>query len=786
MRAPSQNESHSSVANRGVTLTQRLLTFALPTALIPLVIAGGLEFLAVKKEAQHDALEKLQLESVLAAEAAHIFVLDTFKIPEVIGLNPQVQQALVAGANNAVKENMHNTSIAQLEQRFSQTKLLAPNSILNKYLKDVIKAENFDEIYFTERHGFNIAYALPTADFVQRDEEWWQIAREQGRYVGIEEFDEVAGTKNDVVFAQTIENPDTGQFLGVIKTLTSAEALHEELFNLLSNIITDTQVIEVLDTATGIPVAVLSAEGFQGDVNAVIGTDTIKQIAKTLDYDVHDPDKSNADIIADVRTAAGLPNLEIELTRAALFSGEPYLTALFKIDNEDYSMTTVPGTHWITLAAIDDAEIQAAGNELLQTFGLTTGLTTIILGLVAAAIMTLLARQLAAPLQSLTQTATTAAAGQLDTRVKLQGTIETQKLGAGFNTLLSQIQSLLQKQEDATAEQIRQRQALENDISQLMEDVGDAAEGDLRVQAKLSEGDVGIVADLFNAIIENLRLTTRQVKSSTSQVTTSLTQNEEAIRELSAQEEAEVEFLKETMEAVEDIAKSIQEVATNAGQASRLTQDTYATVKAGTNSMDQTVESVLGLRSTVGETAKKIKRLGESAQKIAQAVSLIDEIALKTNLLAVNASVEAARAGEMGEGFTAVAEQVGSLAEQSSAATKEIANIISSIQTETQEVVEAIEMGTAQVVDSTNLVETTKQRLAEVLTKSEQINNLMSQISASTQYQTESSAAVTELVKEVAEGSEQRSESSQQMAQAIQGTAQVAQALEASVEQFKL
>ena len=232
------------------------------------------------------------------------------------------------------------------------------------------------------------------------------------------------------------------------------------------------------------------------------------------------------------------------------------------------------------------------------------------------------------------------------------------------------------------------------------------------------------------------------------------------------------------MEAVEDISKSIDEVAANANQASALTQDTYATVQVGAESMDQTVESILGLRSTVGETAKKIKRLGESAQKISQAVSLIDEIALKTNLLAVNASVEAARAGEMGQGFTAVAEQVGSLAEQSAAATKEIAQIVTGIQLETQEVVEAIETGTAQVVDSTSLVEATKTRLAEVLLKSEQINRLMGQISASAQYQTESSAAVTDLVKEAAEGSAQRSKSSQEMAKSIQETAQIAQALD--------
>lgn len=777
----SQTKEQVITSQKGATLTQRLLTYILPTALIPLVAAGALEFISVRKDATEQALDKLKLESLIAAEATHIYVLDTYKIPEVIGLDPNVREALVAASNGAVKENMHNVDIQSLEQKYAQTKLIAPNAKLNQYLKDVATIEGFEEIFFTERHGFNVAYSQPTSDFVQRDEDWWQIAKEQKRHVAIDEFDESTGVSSGIEFSEAIIDPSNGNFLGVIKALTTSQLLNEELSDLLSGLLTETTLIEILDAQVGLPVTVLKADNFKGEESTVV-TDQIKEIAKVMDVDVHTEGKSLGDIISDIRAASGIPDLKIDLERETLVSGEPYLKALFKIKGEDYAITTIPSTNWVSLVAIEDAEIQAAGNKLLRTFSLIT----LALGIAATVVLTLLARQLAAPLRALTNTAEVATGGQLDARAELKGTVETKTLGAGFNALLNRLQSLLQEQTEAAEQQQRQRQALEDDISRLMEDVGDAADGDLRVRAQLSEGDVGIVADLFNSIIENLRFTTSQVKNSTGQVTSSLTANEANIRELSVQAAAEVESLKDTMEAVEDIGQSIQEVSDNAGEASKLTQETYVTVKDGTTSMDQTVDSILGLRSTVGETAKKIKRLGESAQKISQAVSLIDEIALKTNLLAVNASVEAARAGEMGEGFTAVAEQVGSLAEQSSSATKEIAQIVAEIQTETQEVVESIETGTAQVVDSSNLVEATKQRLTEALNKSEQITNLMQQISASTKYQTESSAAVSELVREVAEESEKRSESTQQMAQAMKDTTEVAQELEASVEQFKL
>ena len=142
-----------------------------------------------------------------------------------------------------------------------------------------------------------------------------------------------------------------------------------------------------------------------------------------------------------------------------------------------------------------------------------------------------------------------------------------------------------------------------------------------------------------------------------------------------------------------------------------VTASTNAT--EGGKAMDRTVESIVQLRETVGETAKKVKRLGESSQQISKVISLINQIALQTNLLAINASIEAARAGEEGRGFAVVAEEVGQLAAQSAAATKEIEQIVENIQLETSQVVEAMELGTTQVVEGTHLVEEAKQSLEQ-------------------------------------------------------------------------
>lgn len=372
-------------------------------------------------------------------------------------------------------------------------------------------------------------------------------------------------------------------------------------------------------------------------------------------------------------------------------------------------------------------------------------------------------------------------------------------LGLGGYAIYSQRQSIDQQKENqkslnelnksleqSATEQKQQREDLELAVVSLMESLEPASEGDLTVRAQLTDGDVGIIADLFNAIVENLKDIALQVKDSAGQVSSSLVQNESSVREIAEQATAEAGQIQATLTSVEQMSSSIQEVAENAEKTAVISNDAFISAKEGNTVMDQTVESIQGLRTTIGDTSKKIKRLGESAQQISQVVGLIDEIALKTNLLAINASVEAARAGELGQGFTAVAEQVGALAEQSAKATQEIAQLITGIQQETQEVVVAMETGTSQVVDSTRLVEATKVSLGTVLSKSQEIDRLMKSISAATISQAETSQTVTEVMMLNSKTSQERSQSSRQVAQAIQSTTAILGQLQESVAQFKV
>ncbi|MGK7942619.1 MAG: methyl-accepting chemotaxis protein [Crocosphaera sp.] len=409
----------------------------------------------------------------------------------------------------------------------------------------------------------------------------------------------------------------------------------------------------------------------------------------------------------------------------------------------------------------------------------------IVLSLVGLSVY-LVANRMVNPIIRLTKVSGALSAGDLHQKIEINRNDEIGILADSFNTMAQQLQVSIASLERKADQQRQEKEQLEEEIVQLLGDVGGAMDGDLTVRASLTSMEMSTVADLFNAIIDNLKDIAIQVKTSTTQVSSSLGDNEQSIQALARQAIEEAETTRQTLGSVEEMSQSIEAVANNANQAATLVDDTYTVTQEGAKAMDKTVDSIFQLRTTVGETAKKMKRLGESSQKISQVVSLIEEMALKTNLLAINASVEARRAGKQGEGFMIVAEQVGALAEQSASATKEISNIVEAIQAETQEVTQAMELGTSQVVDSTHLVEATKQRLKTVLERSQTINELMQSISKATVSQTDTSRIVTELMQQIAQQSQQRSTASQTVAQSMQETAQVAHTLEAAVEQFKV
>ncbi|MBE9063770.1 GAF domain-containing protein [cf. Phormidesmis sp. LEGE 11477] len=335
-----------------------------------------------------------------------------------------------------------------------------------------------------------------------------------------------------------------------------------------------------------------------------------------------------------------------------------------------------------------------------------------------------------------------------------------------------------------SAERLRRQEEIEIQLVNLLSDVEAVADGNLTVRADVSAGEIGTVADFFNAIVESLRQVVTQVKRSTDQVNNALWQNEAAIRLLAEDALQQAEQTTLTLDSVEAMTDSIQQVAQQAKEAAAVAKSASETANQGEAAMDLTVNNIMGLRQTVGFTAKKVKRLGESSQQITKAVSLINQISQQTNLLAINAGIEAARAGEDGQGFAAVAEEVSELATRSAAATEEIERIVDTIQRETGDVVTAIEQSTSQVVEGTQRVEEARASLGQILIGSQRMDEFARSISQATSSQVQISTSVYALIEKIAQLAKRTSASSEQVSEALNQTVGVAQNLQAQVATF--
>jgi twitching motility protein PilJ len=352
--------------------------------------------------------------------------------------------------------------------------------------------------------------------------------------------------------------------------------------------------------------------------------------------------------------------------------------------------------------------------------------------------------------------------------------------------LLQQREQAQRQAEALTEQQRHQKEALQTALLDLLSNIEGAVQGDLTVRADVTADEIGTVADFFNSIVESLRHIVTQVKQSALQVNISLGENEGAMRQLAEVALKQSEETGKTLDSVEQMTTSIQAVADSARHAALVAKTASSTAQDGAMAMDLTVQNILNLRDTISETAKKVKRLGEASQQISKVISLINQIAMQTNLLAINAGIEAARAGEEGQGFAVVAEEVGALAARSAAATGEIERIVEDIQRETAQVVAAMETSTTQVVEGTKLVGNTKQSLAKILEVSRQIDQLVQSISGATVSQVQTAETVASLIREIAIASEHTWDSSLSVSHSLRETVEIAQELQTSVGTFKV
>ncbi len=340
-----------------------------------------------------------------------------------------------------------------------------------------------------------------------------------------------------------------------------------------------------------------------------------------------------------------------------------------------------------------------------------------------------------------------------------------------------------QKQEAGAKQVNDQNQAA---ILRLMNELSEVADGDLTVQATVTEDITGAIADSVNFTIEELRNVVLRINQATAQVTTaSETAQKTSAMLLSAQDKQSTE-IRQTGESVLKMASDIDQVSQGAKQSADVARQSLSAAEKGMAAVQNSISGMNEIREQIQETSKRIKRLGESSQEIGEIVELISDITEQTNVLALNAAIQAASAGEAGRGFTVVAEEVQRLAERSAEATKQIGAIVKTIQTDTQDAVSAMEQSTQGVVEGAKLSDAAGQALTEIGQVSRQLSDLIENISTTTSQQAQSAGTVAQNIQGILKINEQTAVGTKQTADSVRQLASLAQELKESVSGFKV
>jgi twitching motility protein PilJ len=340
--------------------------------------------------------------------------------------------------------------------------------------------------------------------------------------------------------------------------------------------------------------------------------------------------------------------------------------------------------------------------------------------------------------------------------------------------------------ERTAREQAEQNDRNQQAILRLLDEMGSLADGDLTVEATVTEDITGTIADSFNFAIEELRKLVATVNDTALMVDTATKQTENTAAHLAKATDNQAKEINAATESIVSMAASIEEVSGNAERSSDVARHSVEVAHKGGEAVRRTIDGMNAIRETIQETSKRIKRLGESSQEIGNIVELINDIAEQTNILALNASIQASMAGEAGRGFAVVADEVQRLAERSTNATKQIEVLVRTIQADTNEAVVSMERSTTDVVGGALLAENAGAALDEIEQVSNQIASLVQNISSSARQQAGSAADVTRRTTRLREIGNQTGTATTATAASIAKLSELATQLRKTVEGFTL
>ena len=302
----------------------------------------------------------------------------------------------------------------------------------------------------------------------------------------------------------------------------------------------------------------------------------------------------------------------------------------------------------------------------------------------------------------------------------------------------------------------------------------------------VSEDDIGKAGAALNRMKNNLREVIVSIAGTASHMASASEEISSSATQQAQSAETQKDQTVQVATSMQEMSSTVTSVSDSCNKAAEAARQAADTARLGGSIVAGTLTKMRGIAESVGATAKKMEELGKSSQQIGRIIGVIDDIADQTNLLALNAAIEAARAGEQGRGFAVVADEVRKLAERTTTATKEIAQMIKNIQDETKLAVVAMEIGTKQVEEGVSSTAKSGDSLRAIIQMSEQVGGMITEIATAATEQSSTTEQVNQNIDQIAKLGKESAIGAQQSATACQDLSSLALDLQTLVSKFKL
>jgi methyl-accepting chemotaxis protein len=453
------------------------------------------------------------------------------------------------------------------------------------------------------------------------------------------------------------------------------------------------------------------------------------------------------------------------------------------------------------LAARDEAELNKLHNEIIYIENLSSviTLTSILLAILVSFVIV---RSIISSIIKIKKGTQRFSNGELNTKIEIKSNDEFKELAESFNQMASEIKykmDLLELQkreveqavvqaEQARREVEKTQEYLSRNTKILLENMDKFADGDLTITLipEKENDEIGRLFLGFNEVLGRLREMIAKVTEAIETTASATQQISSSTEQLASSSQEFTSQVHEITSAVEEMTKTILETSKNASLAAESSKFAHKTAERGSNKIIETKEGIKSIVNTAQNTGRIIASLASKTEQIGEITQVINDIADQTNLLALNAAIEAARAGEQGRGFAVVADEVRKLAERTTKATKEIAEMIKQIQSEAKDANESMTEAQLSVENGMRLTEEIGVVLKEILDANTKVSDVINHVAVASEEQSATAEQISRNLETMSNVTNESATGIEQVAKSAEELNRLTVNLRNLIKQFKI